>query len=78
MNKMRMESVDLTAQNIDKVGKIFPECITETVDENGNARKVINFDLLKQLLSYDLTYGNESYEFTWVGKKNLFWKLIHL
>ena len=69
MNKMRMESVDLTAQNIDKVGKIFPECITETVDENGNARKVINFDLLKQLLSYDLTYGNESYEFTWVGKK---------
>lgn len=64
-----MESVDLTAQNIDKVGKIFPECITETVDENGNARKVINFDLLKQLLSYDLTYGNESYEFTWVGKK---------
>ena len=35
MDKMRMESVDMTAQNIDKIGAIFPNCITETVDENG-------------------------------------------
>ena len=33
MDKMRMESVDLTAQNIDKIGVLFPNCITETVDE---------------------------------------------
>lgn len=31
-----MESVDLTAQNIDKIGALFPNCITETADENGN------------------------------------------
>lgn len=69
MDKMRMESVDLTAQNIVKIGALFPNCITETVDDNGDSKKVINFELLKQMLSNDVLEGNESYEFTWVGKK---------
>ena len=69
MDKMRMESVDLTAQNIEKIGAIFPNCITETVDENGKPKKAINFELLKQMLSGDVLEGDEAYEFTWVGKK---------
>lgn len=69
MDKMRMESVDITAQNIDKIGVLFPNCITETVDENGKLKKTINFDLLKQMLSDDVIEGDEAYEFTWVGKK---------
>lgn len=69
MDKMRMESVDMTAQNIEKIGALFPNCITETVDENGNPRKAINFELLKQMLSGDVLEGDEAYEFTWVGKK---------
>ena len=69
MNKMRMESVDLTAQNIEKIGTLFPNCITETADENGNPKKAINFELLKQMLSGDVIEGEEAYEFTWVGKK---------
>lgn len=69
MDKMRMESVDLTAQNIEKIGALFPNCITETVDENGNPKKAINFELLKQMLSGDVLEGDEAYEFTWVGKK---------
>ena len=69
MDKMRMESVDLTAQNIDKIGALFPNCITETVDENGTPKKAINFELLKQMLSGDVLDGDEAYEFTWVGKK---------
>ncbi len=69
MDKMRMESVDLTAQNIDKIGALFPNCITETVDGNGNPKKAINFELLKQMLSGDVLDGDEAYEFTWVGKK---------
>lgn len=69
MDKMRMESVDMTAQNIDKIGALFPNCITETVDENGKAKKAINFELLKQMLSGDVIEGSEAYEFTWVGKK---------
>ena len=69
MDKMRMESVDLTAQNIDKIGALFPNCITETVDENGNPKKAINFELLKQMLSDDVLEGDEAYELSWVGKK---------
>lgn len=69
MEKMRMESPDLTAQNIEKIGALFPNCITETLDENGKPKKAINFDLLKQMLSGDVIEGSEAYEFTWVGKK---------
>ena len=69
MDKMRMESVDMTVQNIEKIGALFPNCITETVDENGNLRKAINFELLKQMLSGDVLEGDETYEFTWVGKR---------
>lgn len=69
MEKMRMESMDMTAQNIEKIGALFPNCITETVDENGKMKKAVNFDLLRQMLSGDVVEGDEVYEFTWVGKK---------
>ena len=69
MNKMRMESIDMTAQNIEKIGALFPNCITETKDADGKPKKAINFDLLRQMLSGDVIEGDEAYEFTWVGKK---------
>ena len=69
MDKMRMESVDMTAQNIERIGALFPNCITETVGEDGKMKKAINFDLLRQMLSGDVLEGDEAYEFTWVGKK---------
>lgn len=69
MDKMRMESVDMTAQNVEKIGALFPNCITETVDDHGKPKKAINFELLKQMLSEDVLDGDEAYEFTWVGKK---------
>lgn len=69
MDKMRMESVDMTAQNVEKIGALFPNCITETVDESGQPKKAINFELLRQMLSEDALDGDEAYEFTWVGKK---------
>lgn len=75
MKKMRMESVDVTTQNIEKIGSMFPNCITETIDkeksteENIVYKKTINFELLKQMLSSDIIDGDEAYEFTWVGKK---------
>lgn len=64
-----MESVDMTAKNIEKIGELFPNCITETKDENGKMKKAVNFDLLRQMLSGDVVEGDEAYEFTWVGKK---------
>jgi len=51
MDKMRMESIDMTAQNIEKIGALFPNCITETKGADGKPKKVINFDLLRQMLS---------------------------
>lgn len=69
MDKMRMESVDMTAQNIERIGALFPNCITETKGEDGKMKKAINFDLLKQMLSGEVIEGDEAYEFTWVGKK---------
>ena len=69
MEKMRMETPNMTEQNIEKIGAMFPNCITETRDENGNLRKAINFDMLRQMLSADVVEGDEAYEFTWVGKK---------
>ena len=69
MDKMRMESLDITAQNVERIGGVFPNCITEKVDENGKIKKTINFELLKQMLLPDVVEGDERYEFTWVGKK---------
>ncbi|MBQ6171298.1 MAG: site-specific DNA-methyltransferase [Clostridia bacterium] len=67
--KMKMESVNLTSKNIERIQELFPNCITETVDEAGHSKKVINFELLRQMLSADVLDGDEAYEFTWVGKK---------
>ena len=69
MDKMRMESIDMTAQNIEKIGALFPNCITETKGADGKPKKAINFELLRQMLSGDVVEGDEAYEFTWVGKK---------
>lgn len=66
---MQMETQNLTTQNIEKIGELFPNCITETIDANGKPKKVVNFELLRQMLSEDIIDGDEAYEFTWVGKK---------
>lgn len=69
MEKMRMESVDMTEKNIEKIESLFPNCITEALDESGKLKKAINFEVLKQMLSKEIIDGDEAYEFTWVGKK---------
>ncbi len=69
MEKMKMETPNLTDQNIEKIAELFPNCITEGKDENGQLKKLINFDMLKQMLSDSVTEGKEVYEFTWPGKK---------
>ena len=69
MEHMKFESLDITSNNIEKIAVLFPNCITETVDENGKIKKAINFELLKQMLLPDVVEGDERYEFTWVGKK---------
>ena len=69
MDKMKFETPDLTSENIEKIAALFPNCVTEMRDENGKLKRVVNFEMLKQMLSPDMVDGDECYEFTWVGKK---------
>ena len=75
MDKMKMESPDMTAQNIERIATLFPNCVTEMLDEEHSSpekkvyKQAINFELLKQMLAPDVVEGDERYEFTWVGKK---------
>lgn len=74
-NKLPLQTPNLTSQNIDKIAALFPNCITEMLDEEKSTsdhkvyKRGINFELLKQMLSPDVVDGDEAYEFTWVGKK---------
>lgn len=69
VEKMKFETPDMTAENIEKIAELFPNCVTEMRDENGKIKRGINFEMLKQMLSPDVVDGDECYEFTWVGKK---------
>ena len=75
MHKPKFETPDLTSENIEKIAALFPNCITEMLDEERSTpekkvyKRAVNFELLKQMLSPDVVDGDEAYEFTWVGKK---------
>ncbi|MDW7675406.1 MAG: site-specific DNA-methyltransferase, partial [Bacillota bacterium] len=69
MDKLKMESVNITNKNIERIGALFPNVLTEVKDEKGILKKAINFQLLKQELSDDLVEGEECFDFNWVGKK---------
>lgn len=70
MDKMKMSTPDLTDVNIEKIGALFPNIITETRNESGEIIKAVDFDLLKQALSKSLVEDeNERYRLDWPGKK---------
>ena len=69
MDKLKMETPDLTQSNIEKLAALFPACVTEARSEDGQLKKAVNFELLRQMLSDVVLEGDEAYEFTWVGKK---------
>lgn len=69
MEHLKFETPDMVSGNIDKIATLFPSAITEMRGEDGEIKKGINFEVLKQLLSRDVVDGDECYEFTWVGKK---------
>ena len=75
MRKPKFETPDLTSENIEKIAALFPNCITEMLDEEHSTpekkvyKRAVNFEMLKQMLSPDVVDGDEAYEFTWVGKK---------
>lgn len=65
-----MHTQDVAEANIEKIGQLFPNCLTERINENGKPELAIDFDKLKQELSKEIVEGNqERYQFTWPGKR---------
>jgi adenine-specific DNA-methyltransferase len=70
MDKLKMHSLNKVDENIEKIGRLFPNCLTERKGENGEIEYAIDFDVLRQELSPVIVEGNEErYQFTWPDKK---------
>ena len=66
-----MQTTNMVDENIKKIGELFPNCLTETLDENGRPQTAIDFDQLRQELSKVIVEGpEERYQFTWPDKRN--------
>lgn len=69
MDKLKMHSLDGVERNIELIGKLFPNAITEVM-HNGKVEHAIDFDVLRQELSDSIVEGREErYQFTWPDKK---------
>ena len=69
MDKLKMHSLDGVQRNIERIGKLFPNAITE-VKRDGKVEHAIDFDVLRQELSDSIVEGREErYQFTWPDKK---------
>lgn len=69
MDKLKMHSLDGVKQNIDKIGKLFPNAVTEVM-RGSRVERAIDFDVLRQELSDEIVEGREErYQFTWPDKK---------
>ena len=71
MDKLKMQTTNIVDENIKRIGELFPNCLTERLDENGKPETAIDFDLLRQELSKSIVEGlEERYQFTWPDKRN--------
>ena len=71
MDKLRMQSTNGVQENIEKIQSLFPDCVTETIDERtGELVHKVDFEKLQQNLSDVIISGREErYQFTWPDKK---------
>ena len=67
---MKLHSPDLADANIRKIAKMFPNCVTEAQDADGNIKRAIDYDQLRQELSGHIVEGaQERYHLNWPGKR---------
>lgn len=70
MDKLRMQTTNKADEKFQKLADMFPNAVTETIDENGEVVRAIDKDVLMQEISCKVVDGNEErYQFTWPGKK---------
>ena len=71
MEKLNMQTTNIVDENIRRIGELFPNCLTERLNEEGKPEVAIDFDQLRQELSKDIVEGaEERYQFTWPDKRN--------
>ena len=71
MDKLNMQTTNIVDENIKRIAELFPNCLTERLNENGKPEAAIDFDQLRQELSKDIVEGpEERYQFTWPDKRN--------
>ncbi len=70
MDKLKMQTANKADENFKKLAEMFPNAVTETIDENGEVVRAIDKDVLMQEISCKVVEGNEErYQFTWPDKK---------
>ena len=70
MEHLNMQSMDKVAANVAKIRELFPNCVTERINNEGKLEHAIDFDMLKQELSDHVVDGlQERYQFTWPDKR---------
>ena len=70
MEKLKMHTTDITEENYQKLAALFPNAVTETVNEDGEVVRAIDADVLQQEISATVVEGKkERYQFTWPDKK---------
>ena len=70
MDKLKMQTVNKADENFKKLAAMFPNAVTEIIDENGEVVRAIDKDVLMQEISCEVVEGNEErYQFTWPDKK---------
>lgn len=68
--KLKMHSLNKVDKNIEKIGEMFPNCLTERKNNDGEVEMAIDFDMLRQELSAVVVEGpQERYQFTWPEKR---------
>jgi len=70
MEKMKMETENIVKKNIEQIASLFPGCVKEYRNTNGDVEKQIDYDQLKMLLGDYGTGTEEKFEFSWVGKRS--------
>ena len=71
MDKLNMQTTNIVDENIKRIGELFPNCLTERLNDEGKPEVAIDFDQLRQELSKDIVEGTEErYQFTWPDKRN--------
>ena len=71
MEKLKMQTADMAERNIEMLGQLFPNCLTETINADGKLVRAIDFDKLRQELACEVVEGaEERYQFTWPDKRN--------